>query len=195
MADHIEQQSIDPVEFKSPKRGIARRTMLIWLAVIASAEVVASGITWQTFLQGIQALFGQYPDLTHPLTLGYRFNPVYSVAWAADGKRLASGSYDGTVLVRDASSGKTLLTYSGHSAPVYSVAWAADGKRLASGSYDKTVRVWDASSGKTLLTYTRHSNSVTSVAWAADGKLIASGSDDSMVQVWDASSGKTLFTY
>jgi eukaryotic-like serine/threonine-protein kinase len=38
----------------SSKRGISRRTMVIWLVGIALAEVLASGITWPTVLQRFQ---------------------------------------------------------------------------------------------------------------------------------------------
>jgi len=63
------------------------------------------------------------------------------------------------VQVWDSSSGRTLLTYRGHSDIVNSVAWSPDGKTLASAS-DDTVQVWDASSGHTLLTYRGHTNLV-----------------------------------
>ena len=64
------------------------------------------------------------------------------MAWSPDGRHLASASADKTVRVWDASSGQTLLTYSGHTGTVASVAWSPDGKRLASASEDQTVQVW-----------------------------------------------------
>jgi eukaryotic-like serine/threonine-protein kinase len=74
------------------------------------------------------------------------------VAWSPDGKRLATGSRDGTAKVWDAASGQELLTLKGHSNFVISIAWSPDGKRLATGSWDNTAKVWDAVSGRELLT-------------------------------------------
>jgi serine/threonine protein kinase len=70
--------------------------------------------------------------------------PVLSVAFSPDGGRLASGSGDGTVKVRDVRTGKEILTLKGHTSLVSSVAFSPDGHRLASGSSDNTVKVWDA---------------------------------------------------
>jgi hypothetical protein len=69
---------------------------------------------------------------------------VTSVAFSADGQRLASASWDQTVKVWDAVTGQDTLTLKGHTSLVTSVAFSADGKRLASGSDDQTVKVWDA---------------------------------------------------
>jgi WD40 repeat protein len=70
---------------------------------------------------------------------------VSSVAFSPDGKRLVSGSADGTVKMWDAQTGQETLTLHGNTRWVSSVAFSPDGKRLASASLDKTVKVWDAS--------------------------------------------------
>jgi WD40 repeat protein len=72
---------------------------------------------------------------------------VTSVAFSADGGRLASGSEDNTVKVWDAATGACMQTLEGHDGFMTSVAFSADGGRLASGSEDNTVKVWDAATG------------------------------------------------
>ena len=78
------------------------------------------------------------------LTLRGHTSYVHSVAFSADGKRLASASQDQKVKVWDATSGQETLTLKGHTGYVTSVAFSADGNRLASASHDGTVKVWDA---------------------------------------------------
>ena len=67
-----------------------------------------------------------------------------AVEWSPDGRRIASGSDDGTVQVWDAADGSHVYTYRGHSDIIWTMAWSPDGKRIASGCADKTVQVWDA---------------------------------------------------
>ena len=99
---------------------------------------------------------------------------------------LASASADRTVRVWEVTTGKTLLTYTGHSAPVTDVKWSADGKLIATGSGDTTVQVWEATTGRVLFTYRGHTDVVFSVAWSPDGTRLASASADTTVQVWEA---------
>ena len=68
--------------------------------------------------------------------------PVLSVAWRPDGRQLASGSSDNTIIVWDAETGEPVRTLTGHSAAVVSVAWRPDGRQLASGSSDNTIIVY-----------------------------------------------------
>ncbi|CAM1503447.1 Fc.00g082230.m01.CDS01 [Cosmosporella sp. VM-42] len=86
------------------------------------------------------------------LTLEDHSGSVESVAFSADGQRLASGSHDRTIKVWDAASGACLQTLEGHSGWVNSVAFSADSQRLASGSHDRTIKVWDAATGACLQT-------------------------------------------
>jgi len=65
---------------------------------------------------------------------------VWSMAWNPKGKRLATGSQDRTANLRDAATGKELLTLVGQRSGVSSVAWSPDSKWLATGSPDGTVQ-------------------------------------------------------
>ena len=70
-------------------------------------------------------------------------DPVYGLAYTADGKKLVSGAFDKTVRVWDLSTGKESAKLEGHTDLVLSVAISPDGKKILSGSLDKSVRLWD----------------------------------------------------
>ncbi|MBI5760376.1 MAG: protein kinase, partial [Planctomycetales bacterium] len=129
-------------------------------------------------------------------TLKGHTDGVSSVAFSADGKRLASASNDKTVKVWDTVTGQETLTLKGHTYLVLSVAFSADGKRLASaGAFpDNTVRVWDATTGQQTLTLKGHSSNVTCVAFSGNGMRLASAGGDGTVKVWDVTSGQETLT-
>ncbi|KAL8296240.1 hypothetical protein RB600_001637 [Gaeumannomyces tritici] len=114
---------------------------------------------------------------------------VNSVAFAHDGKTVASASHDRTVKLWDAATGDCRATLEGHSDSVNSVAFAYDGKTVASASIDNTVKLWDTATGGCRATLEGHSSDVNSVAFAHDGKTVASASDDNTVKLWDTATG------
>ncbi|MCJ1280582.1 hypothetical protein MMC21_008411, partial [Puttea exsequens] len=85
-------------------------------------------------------------------TLQGHTGSVETIAFSPDGKRLASGSLDGTIKLWDAASGQLQQTLQGHTGSVRTIAFSPDGKQLASGSDDETIKLWDAESGNYLQT-------------------------------------------
>ncbi|WP_437899842.1 pentapeptide repeat-containing protein [Sorangium sp. So ce124] len=118
--------------------------------------------------------------------------PIDAIAWAPDGKRLASAGHDTTVRLWDADTGHEIARLEGHSNSVRAVVWHPGGKRLASAGHDRTVRLWDADTGHELARLSGHSNLVRAVAWHPDGKRLASAGDDRTVRLWDADTGHEL---
>ena len=116
---------------------------------------------------------------------------VKTVAWAPNGLRLASGSWDNTVQLWDAADGRFVYIHADHASWINAVAWSPNSTRLASASNDGTVQVWDANTGRevftnrTFFTYDGHRDDVKAVAWSPDGTRLASGGHDAMVRVWD----------
>lgn len=79
-----------------------------------------------------------------------------SVAFSADGRCIATSSFDRTAKVWDAGTGRELLTLTGHTAYLRGVAFSPDGQRILTGSDDRTAKVWDAGTGQEVLTLKGH---------------------------------------
>ena len=117
---------------------------------------------------------------------------VNSVAFAPDGKTIASASDDKTVRLWDVASGKEIRQFRGHQDVVRSVAFSPNGKMVASASGDKTVRLWDVASGTEIRQCQGHQAGASSVVFSPDGKTVASAGDDTRVRLWDVVSGTEI---
>ena len=128
------------------------------------------------------------------ITLVGHADDVNFVAFSPDGSMIASGSWDKTIKLWQASDGALLGTLLGHSGGVTSVAFSPDGSMIASGSEDKTIKLWRASDGALLRTLEDHTDWVTSVAFSPDGSMVASGSADKTINLWRVADGELLDT-
>jgi WD40 repeat protein len=117
---------------------------------------------------------------------------VLTAAFSPNGAHIVSGSYDETIRVWDAMTGKQLGMLKGHTGWVFSVAFSPDGAHIVSGSADDTIRIWNAHTGKQLAVFKGHTYWVLSAALSPDGAHIVSGSGDGTVRVWDVDLGKQV---
>jgi WD40 repeat protein len=119
---------------------------------------------------------------------------VKSVAFSPDGKTLASGSADSSIILWDMATNQPIgKALTGHTGIIFSVAFSPDGRILASGSKDGTIILWDMNTHQPIgQPLTGHSSGINSVTFSPDGKLLASGSDDDTIILWDVGTHQPL---
>jgi WD40 repeat protein/tetratricopeptide (TPR) repeat protein len=112
---------------------------------------------------------------------------LHSVAFSADGKRLAAGSNDGKVKVWEVAPRRDLATFEVGKERVTGVALGPDGATLAAVSAGRAgVRLWDVATGKQLLNLL---GEFKALALNSDGKTLAVAGPTA-VQLFDSASGK-----
>ena len=121
---------------------------------------------------------------------------VGGIAFSPDGKILAIGSEDQTIILWDVDAGSIKHTaikhiLQGHTDSVTSVSFSPDGKTLASGSVDNTIRFWDIETGTPVKTFKESEVDVTQILFSPNGQFILSwGKGDAKILLWDVNTGK-----
>lgn len=110
---------------------------------------------------------------------------IFSLAFSHDGKKLASGSFDGTTRIWDSSTWQVLHELAGHGNWVSAVAFSPDGRFLVSAGIDRRIQIWDAETGANLFTSQEHAKGVLSLAYSPDGKWLASGGLEGKILIYN----------
>ncbi len=113
---------------------------------------------------------------------------VAAVALSADGKRLATGSTEGTVRLWDAATGRERATLRRKHGGALRLAFANDGTTLAASDGGR-VHLWDVSRGALRRTLGQVGEPVRCLAFSADGRWLATAKGTS-IHLWDLGPGK-----
>lgn len=130
--------------------------------------------------------------LTARVTFTAHDRAIESLAFRADGARLATASRDLTGKVWDvprllAGAAEPELVLRGHTRHLTGIAWSPDGRRLATCAEDRTARLWDAATGQEALLLRAETDLPVRVAWSPDGGTIAVGDRAGSIHIWAAS--------
>jgi WD40 repeat protein len=117
---------------------------------------------------------------------------ILSLAFAPDGRHIASAGWDWSARVWDLST-RRKIEIRDHTAPIHAVKFSPDGRYIATGCADSCVRLCDATTGQVLrILEPKHAARVEGLAFSRDGRFLASASWDRTVKVWDAKTWKLV---
>ena len=112
---------------------------------------------------------------------------VDALAISPDGKWLASGAGDSTIILWDTINGMVVRRWIARNyQPVLTLAFSPDTRYLVSCGKDRKAVIWDLSDGASKAAVLDLDSTVLACAWSPDGKVIATGCQDGSARLWDA---------
>jgi WD40 repeat protein len=123
---------------------------------------------------------------------------VRAIAFAPDGKTLASAGWKQDVWLWDLASGKAVRRIAGPriagpTTGMNAIAFTPDGQSLVGGGADGTVYLWEAATGREVARFAGHKYNATVVAFSAGRQFLASACRNKpVVRLWDAATGKEV---
>ena len=123
--------------------------------------------------------------------------PINEVVYNPDGSQLATSSEDGTIIVREATTGQPQWIISDDPPRAYlRVAFSPDGHRLAAGDYEGMATIWDLPEDPTRipeksLQIQISQDFVVLPRFSSDGNQLAVAHSDGM-GIWNAHTGELL---
>ena len=111
------------------------------------------------------------------------------MAYSPDGRYLASGGHDKSIILWAPRTGEVLRRLQGHQDTITSISFSPDGSRIASADVGGAVIIWDTDSGTALRALLGHEGVVSCVSFSLDGQLLATAGFDGTVRVFDPATG------
>lgn len=106
-------------------------------------------------------------------TLTAHTKPVVGIAVSKDGKMLATGGADSTIIIWDAATLQVIRRIAAHKGQVTTLDFSPDGKTLISGSADRSLRLWNVNDGTEIRNFnTEFKQGIYQCKFSNDGTML-----------------------
>jgi len=169
------------------QKNIKLQPDLSLLLAIEAVQLVDQSETRSSLMNSLQSL----PYISH--ILHGHTTRINTVAFNSDGRLIASGAEDGTILIWQTGSG---LPYgekvNSNSGAVQKLAFSPDGKSLASVTGDRNVYLWNLTTNQVTILPINEMIAATTLSFSPDGKhlAVAGESRNNAAVIIDLNTGK-----
>ena len=164
------------------------RELALLLALAANSVDNPPLNSWRTLLD-IAYAPGTRQKIEHDQTL-------HGLDVSHDGRYVAVGTLDGTVLIWDLETGDLVNQLDGHTNRTYATVFSPNDQFILSGSLDRSAILWNANNGEIIHSLSELPGRVTDVEFTPDGKKALLGinrqSSPSELVLWDLETGEEL---
>lgn len=120
------------------------------------------------------------------------YSAVTTVCYSPDGKLIATGSRDKSIILWRSSDGKQIKSFRGNASPVSRLTFSTSGTKLLSLNTSGEWIAWDVESGGIINRVKPEKDIFTCASFDASGDLVVTGSRESGVSLWNTVSGQKL---
>lgn len=118
--------------------------------------------------------------------------PVYNIAFASDGTRLASGDNKGNVIVWDVATGKAVSKIKADRDRIRGLAFISGSRTIvATASESRHVRIWDTAEARLLQDW-ETGGEMTALAFVPNSNRICAAESSGRLFVWDFETGEMI---
>jgi WD40 repeat protein len=126
------------------------------------------------------------PQAIETVVQAGHYASVTAVCYSYDGKFIATGSSDKTIILWRSTDGKQIRSFRGNTTAISHVEFNRQGTSILSLSQDGTWMIWDITTGQIISKMKPEGTRFTFASFSPDGSQIVSGSRKSGITVWNA---------
>jgi eukaryotic-like serine/threonine-protein kinase len=154
--------------------------------------VIDYALDFRRFAQAIEntVLIGAVATQTIERRMHGHQNFVSKIAFAPNGRQIASGGLDQTIKLWSLTADAAPLTLTGHTGEISALCYSLDGQYVAAGSSDNRLSLWRAVDGQLVWMSQPLPSFINKIAFSADNQWLATGSFDNVVRLWQIRTGE-----